>query len=226
MLHAFVGEDDDAVRDTVRQPMKDYLRSSIGLIKKAAWSFPTFKQKTTGEDGQFTTEHLSDEAMEEVLEFSFERYYETSGLFGTPERCLEQVADTCALGASTRSPACSTSGSTPNACSTISRCSTKCVSGRIDRLRNRGRQPIIQLPHRSSVMASHICSARRRRRACSLPTRRPGRRSGGVEHLMVGGETLSVELAKTLQAIVPGTVTNMYGPTETTIWSTTHRIEA
>jgi natural product biosynthesis luciferase-like monooxygenase protein len=93
MLHAFVGDDDEDVRSIVREPMKAYLRSSIGLIKKAAWSFPTFKQKTTGQDGQFAPERLSEDDMEHVLDFSFERYYETSGLFGTPDRCLELVSD-------------------------------------------------------------------------------------------------------------------------------------
>src|SRR5262249_17974820 len=42
MLHAFVGETDDLARETVRQPMKEYLRSSVDLIRLAAWSFPTF----------------------------------------------------------------------------------------------------------------------------------------------------------------------------------------
>ena len=74
MLHTFVGDDDDDVRSIVREPMKEYLRSSIGLIKKAAWSFPTFKRKTTGQDGQFAPERLSEDDMEHVLDFSFERY--------------------------------------------------------------------------------------------------------------------------------------------------------
>ena len=32
MLHTFVGDDDASVRETVRKPMKDYLRSSVDLI--------------------------------------------------------------------------------------------------------------------------------------------------------------------------------------------------
>jgi acyl carrier protein len=38
---------------------------------------------------------------------------------------------------------------------------------------------------------------------------------------MVGGEALALPLARQLCALVPGEVLNMYGPTETTIWSTT-----
>src|SRR5688572_9498464 len=39
MLHTFVGEDDATVRDLVRQPMKDYLRSSLKLVMDIAASF-------------------------------------------------------------------------------------------------------------------------------------------------------------------------------------------
>ena len=45
MLHTFVGDDEDAVRETVREPMKEYLRSSVDLISAAAWSFPTFENR-------------------------------------------------------------------------------------------------------------------------------------------------------------------------------------
>jgi long-subunit acyl-CoA synthetase (AMP-forming) len=44
---------------------------------------------------------------------------------------------------------------------------------------------------------------------------------GGLAHLLIGGEATSPELARELREIVRGRFTNMYGPTETTIWSTT-----
>jgi len=40
--------------------------------------------------------------------------------------------------------------------------------------------------------------------------------------MMVGGETLSPALASELTDHVGGKVINMYGPTETTIWSSTN----
>lgn len=48
----------------------------------------------------------------------------------------------------------------------------------------------------------------------SLAALRPLRR------LMVGGEALSLDLARKLAAAISGDLLNMYGPTETTIWST------
>src|SRR5690606_35500435 len=78
----------------VRQPMKEYLRSAVGLVKQAAWSFPTFKQKFEGED--FAPDKLTEEEMDSLLEYAFERYYKMSGLFGTVEdatRIAQQVRE-------------------------------------------------------------------------------------------------------------------------------------
>jgi amino acid adenylation domain-containing protein len=49
---------------------------------------------------------------------------------------------------------------------------------------------------------------------------------GQIQTMIVGGEALTEILAVQLQQIVQGQVHNMYGPTETTIWSTTHALKA
>jgi acyl-coenzyme A synthetase/AMP-(fatty) acid ligase/aryl carrier-like protein len=47
-----------------------------------------------------------------------------------------------------------------------------------------------------------------------------------VEHVFIGGEAFPVALAKDLRSVsISGNVTNMYGPTETTIWSTTWKLD-
>jgi uncharacterized Fe-S cluster-containing radical SAM superfamily protein len=48
---------------------------------------------------------------------------------------------------------------------------------------------------------------------------------GTIQNLLIGGEAFPVSLAKQLENIVPGKLLNMYGPTETTIWSSTERVE-
>ncbi|HEY4033886.1 MAG TPA: AMP-binding protein, partial [Ktedonobacteraceae bacterium] len=48
---------------------------------------------------------------------------------------------------------------------------------------------------------------------------------GSLQKLLLGGEALPVSLAKQLGEVVGGAIHNMYGPTETTIWSTTHTVE-
>jgi amino acid adenylation domain-containing protein len=49
---------------------------------------------------------------------------------------------------------------------------------------------------------------------------------GQIQTMMVGGEALTEILALQLQQHVGGQIHNMYGPTETTIWSTTHALKA
>ncbi len=45
---------------------------------------------------------------------------------------------------------------------------------------------------------------------------------GSLRHLVLAGESLSSELAAELQAATPAKLSNLYGPTETTIYSTAH----
>jgi len=46
-----------------------------------------------------------------------------------------------------------------------------------------------------------------------------------INRIFVGGDTLPGPLAKELGELATGTVDNMYGPTETTIWSTSWRLD-
>src|SRR5207237_1421537 len=81
MLHTFVGEDPAAVRETVRQPFCRYLKSHFDLVRSFAQSI--------GYEGRLTA--LSDADLDALLEHAFDRYYETSGLLGTPDACQQMV---------------------------------------------------------------------------------------------------------------------------------------
>ncbi|MFE6858209.1 MupA/Atu3671 family FMN-dependent luciferase-like monooxygenase [Nocardia sp. NPDC057668] len=75
MLHTFVGADEAAVRQTVRDPFKTYLADSVDLWRRGAEAL----------------DKLDDRSRNKVLDFAFERYYRESGLFGTPESALPMV---------------------------------------------------------------------------------------------------------------------------------------
>ena len=91
MLHTFVGDDDAEVRELVRQPMKDYLRSSIKLVLDLASAFPAFKSREGAKLREMDVATLSPEEIDTMLDFAFERYFETSGLFGTPATCARMI---------------------------------------------------------------------------------------------------------------------------------------
>ncbi|WP_436498868.1 MupA/Atu3671 family FMN-dependent luciferase-like monooxygenase [Actinokineospora sp. HUAS TT18] len=75
MLHTFMGADRDEVREIVREPFSAYLRSSIGLIVRASGDI------LPGVD----PDSLSPEDVDFLVERSFDRYFDTGGLFGTVE---------------------------------------------------------------------------------------------------------------------------------------------
>ncbi len=86
MLHTFVGDDDEEVRDIVREPMKKYLGSSLNLAKAHLASVPFLKNT-----GSLDPTSLSADTVDEMLECSFGRYFETASLLGTPQKCLGMV---------------------------------------------------------------------------------------------------------------------------------------
>lgn len=73
MLHTYLGPDRAQVREEVRTPFSNYLRSSIDLIMKASGEFPA----------GYGPADLSPEDKEFLVSRSFDRYFATSGLFGT-----------------------------------------------------------------------------------------------------------------------------------------------
>jgi len=218
MIHTFVGESDDTVKELVRQPMRQYLASSLDLIKLAAWSFPTFKQKTTDNNGQFAISHLSDPDMAEVLDFSFERYFETSSLFGTVDTCLQMVNRIKAIGVD------------EIACLIDYGLDTDTVLSQLPLLNQLKVRANYQPPTESVAaliqrhQVTHLqCTPSMANLLIAETATREA--MGQLRTMMVGGEAFTEALANQLKQIISGKIHNMYGPTETTIWSATHTLD-
>lgn len=228
MLHTFVGEDEDEVREIVREPMKGYLRSSIMLIQQHAWAFPAFKRVADKEASfQDNFMKLSEEDTDAMLDHSFERYYETSALFGTPESCQRMVEDCKRIGVD--EIAClidfgvdSTSvlDSLPALAQLLSESNAN--TGASDDAEPPSDDFSIAAQIRRNAV-THLQCTPSMARMLTLNDEAKAALSG-LTHMMVGGEALPVALAKELQDAVGGTVQNMYGPTETTIWSSTSNV--
>jgi len=82
MVHAYLGDDEHEVRETVRGPLCDYLRSSLGLLLGAQV------------DGarKIDSAKLSPEDVDYLVERSFARYYDNGGLLGTVEKLRQVVS--------------------------------------------------------------------------------------------------------------------------------------
>jgi natural product biosynthesis luciferase-like monooxygenase protein len=222
MLHTFVGEDDAAVRETVREPMIGYLGSSMSLIKDVAWSFPTFQQRTgavSRDDDSLN--RLSPDDTRALLDHAFERYYQTSGLFGTPETCLAIVDRLVDVGVDEIACLIDFGVETEEALAGLERlkelkeaCEAK-AKGPADYsipalIAGRGVTHLQCTPSMATMLVSD-------------PAAREA--LGSLHQLLIGGEAFPPALARDLKSLVPGDVINVYGPTETTIWSTLHVVE-
>lgn len=225
MLHTFVGDDDGGVREIVRQPMTDYLASALDLTEQAAWSFPTFKEHAAGAGRSlgetFAAQSLTAEEKAAVLEHAFERYFETSGLFGTVDTCLTMVQRLQEIGID--EIACLIDFGVPSAAALRH-------LEHLDRLREAAGAA---LSHRGeeSTVADLITRHKVTHLQCTpsmarlLTAERQSRLAlRGLTAMLVGGEALPAPLAADLGELVLGKLINMYGPTETTVWSSTYEV--
>jgi natural product biosynthesis luciferase-like monooxygenase protein len=84
MVHTYLGEDDDEVREVVRGPLCAYLRSSLSLLLGSQ----------QGSAQKIDPSKLREKDVEFLVQRSFDRYFESGGLLGTVEkgqRVVEQL---------------------------------------------------------------------------------------------------------------------------------------
>ncbi|WRZ89106.1 amino acid adenylation domain-containing protein [Streptomyces sp. NBC_01007] len=208
MLHTFVSGDEDFVRRTVREPFKNYLRESVDLVRPIA--------RSRG----LEPEDFEEADLDALLDHAFDRYYDTSGLFGTPDRCVALVDRLSAAGVD--EIACLMDFGVP----------ADDVLASLDHLDELRRlvspgsgedapESIAGLIERHGVthlqctpsLASLLVADERVKAAL-----------GSLEWMLVGGEALTPALAADLSRAVGGQLLNVYGPTEATIWSTSHLV--
>ena len=228
MLHTFVGEDESKVREIVREPMKEYLRSSLDLVKQAAWSFPAFKNKVDkpGEMDELLNGGLTPADFEALLDFSFERYYQQSGLFGTPESCVAIIdrlraikVDEVACLVDFGVPTDLVMASLPHLQELKRRCDTATAADVV--AEQSAPEPSKSIPQLiTQHKVTHFqCTPSMASMLLLDPEAIPA--FGSLQQMLVGGEALPSATARQLQAVVP-VLHDVYGPTETTVWSTTH----
>ncbi|WP_223750323.1 MupA/Atu3671 family FMN-dependent luciferase-like monooxygenase [Myxococcus sp. XM-1-1-1] len=209
MLHTFMGEDVDDIRQKVNAPLRQYLKSSIGLLRSVIGPLP--------HGGEL--EALSEADVDQLLAKAIDRYFNQLGLFGNVESCLPLIDRLRELGVD--EVACLIDfGMDVDA--TLAGLET------LNALKERCTRPPSAPEDIPSLIAAHgvthfQCTPSMLRMLLLEP--------GGVEalrplrKLLVGGEAFPSALARQVLPRVEGEVLNMYGPTETTIWSSFERVE-
>ncbi|GAA1602469.1 MupA/Atu3671 family FMN-dependent luciferase-like monooxygenase [Actinoplanes couchii] len=85
MVHTFLGEDDDAVREQVRPSLSAYMRSSLRLI-------------LSSDLGPEDVANLEADEIDFLVERAFEHYFDNIGLLGSVDKAQRIVANLAELG--------------------------------------------------------------------------------------------------------------------------------
>jgi len=220
MLHTYLADTRAEAEAVAREPMKDYLRSAAGLIKQYAWAFPAFK-KPEGATTPFDVDlgGLSEDELEAILEFAFLRYFNDSGMFGTVADGLARTEELKRIGVD------------EVACLIDYGIATDKVMAGLTPLAQvlKGANQAVALAGDDFSLAAQIVRHNVTHLQCTpsmaqmLVTNEDACATlATLKHMMIGGEALPGTLATALQRATRASLQNMYGPTETTIWSTTH----
>jgi len=209
MVHAFIGDDKEAVRKKVRTPFINYLRSSVSLIADLAKAFNSSTE----------IDKMGQQDMDALLEFGFNRYFETSALFGTPTSCINMVESLKDIGVD------------EVACLIDFGVDTESVLMSLRHLNelresSNNSSEILEksLPQEAAESSASLmqCTPSMLSALCMNEGAVQSLRS--LRELMVGGEALPSSLASQIKDSIPARLINMYGPTETSIWSATHAL--
>lgn len=88
MIHTFLGADAEQVKEDIRKPFCEYLKTHYGLLENLA--------KGMGLD--LSLDDFSDDDLDSLLSFGVEGFMKRRSLIGTPETCAPFVAELAAAG--------------------------------------------------------------------------------------------------------------------------------
>ncbi|HKQ74112.1 MAG TPA: MupA/Atu3671 family FMN-dependent luciferase-like monooxygenase [Blastocatellia bacterium] len=210
MLHTFIGESREAVREIVKKPFTNYLRSSVGLIASLISSLNLPLDLNT----------MSDRDIDDLLAFAFDRYFETGALFGAARHCSAMIERLAEIGVD------------EVACLIDFGVAEDEVLASLDclkELQSRVRARADQVDHSLLGQAARHEATMLQCTPSTIRLLGPHSESlaqlKSLRTLMLGGEVLPPALADRVKEALPCRLVNMYGPTETTIWSATHEVE-
>ena len=223
MLHTFVGPDVDAVRSKVRAPFLEYLKTSTDLISKMRWELTAFAKGDDRKDQPASQMNLADlepEELDVIMEHAFERYFKTAGLFGSPTSCMATVEKLKQFGVDEIACLIDFGVAADDVLASLPY---------LDELRRMSNpsatsisnEPVLDIP--TQIRSHGVTHLQATPSLASMLVADEGSLAalGLLRKLLLGGEPLPRTLLEQLRTRYRGDIHNMYGPTETCIWSTT-----
>ncbi len=211
MLHTFIGKDIESVKKKVYKPFCNYLSSSLDLIKNLG--------KELGHD--VNSKDFNQEDHQALLSFAFDRYFQTASLFGTPHSCQDLLDKLLEMGVN--EVACLIDFGVEN--ETV-----------IDSFYLLNQTKKIHSSKQNKRIGEYALAAQIKKHEVTHMQCTPSmirmlssdsksmNALNSLKKLLVGGEALSQSVVNTIFQNTNAEILNMYGPTETTIWSSCAKI--
>lgn len=196
MLHTLLAEDEETALELAREPFLAYLRQSLDLAGQLVAKLAP--------DSDLA--HLSPEDADAMVRHGYRRFVHEAGLFGTPRSVEPLARRLAALGVDEIAALVDFGVPTDRALDGVRHLVTL-----RDALATGGPDRSIPAMIRRHGVTHLQCTP-------SLLRALEPAALAELQLLMLGGEALPPEL---LERLPPVRVENMYGPTETTIWSST-----
>jgi len=212
MLHTFVGPDSDVARDIVREPLCAYIKSSLDLLAGLG--------EAMGREVDIRS--LPEDELDALVAQAFDRFFETAGLLGTPAHCADLVDQLKGIGIN------------EVACLLDFGVEHQLVLDSLDQLalvhelsEERRRVAAADEPVAAQLSGHGVTGLQCTPSMAAVLVDDEEARGAiaDLKRLLVGGEALPDRLASELSGLVPGSVHNMYGPTEATVWATTSSVD-
>jgi natural product biosynthesis luciferase-like monooxygenase protein len=209
MLHTFVADDTEAVRELVREPLCRYIKSSFDLLSGLG--------EAIGRTGDFRD--LPPDELDALVRQAFDRFFDTAALLGSPEKCADMIDRLKAIGVDEVACLIDFGVEHDRVLTALDGLATAHEISEERRRTALADEPIAVQLRRHRV--SHLqCTPSLAGVLAEDDDSRAALR--GLRRLLVGGEALPAPLAADLAGLVPA-LHNMYGPTEATVWATTYR---
>ncbi|NSL85720.1 LLM class flavin-dependent oxidoreductase [Chitinophaga sp. Mgbs1] len=205
MLHTYIGEDINVTYDKARIPFMNYLRTSVSLMKTFAADLNV----------NIESEQFSEEDMQSLLEHAFNRYVSTASLIGTRATAMEMLKKLSRIGVD--EIACLIDfgvgfEDTMNGLENIT-------------VLKDSYQQLTTMPVKTGYsvhaqLQQHQVTHLQATPSMASLLQADSRAMGSLRTILLGGERLPQSLVRDLYDNLPEVqLYNMYGPTETTIWS-------
>ena len=226
MLHTFVGPDVEEVRSRVRGPFLEYLKTSTDLISKMRWELTAFAKGDDRKESAAPHMSLADlepEELDVIMEHAFERYFKTAGLFGSPTSCLATIEKLKQVGVDEIACLIDFGVSADEVLASLP------YLDELRRMANPSVRPISDEPVQDIPTQIRCHGVSHLQATPSLANMLVSDEAsldalGSLRMLLLGGEPLPRTLLERLRKSYRGEIHNMYGPTETCIWSTTSSV--